>query len=1193
MQCGACGREARRGASFCDGCGQKLGLACTNCRHELREDARFCDACGTATPLAAVTPVPVPGPAPPAALPAGGLARRRSDIPGVAPLPHPDPTKRRRREDLLAAAPADDEAAPPRERRGRRASDFDGGPAITLPPVAAGLVAAGKPALGERKQVTVLFSDVEGSMDLAESLDPERWRDIMDRFFNIFCGVVERYEGTVHQFVGDGAIAYFGAPIAHEDHARRACIAAIELGDELRRFGRELRESEAIGFHMRTGLNSGDVVVGAVGEDAHTEYVAIGHTVGLAERMQKLADPDTACISADTAALVRGMVRLRDRGAFEVKGARAPMQVYELIGVRGVGEQQEGDRRMPLVGRGVELAVLDASLRRAAGGDGQIVALIGDAGIGKRRLISEFAGRARELGLETIAIEALAHERNVPLLTIRALIHAFFGIDPAGPAGERRERIAAAFAALDPGASGELPLLLDLLGLGDGQSDADTTSPDGHRRRVTRLLRRLLRARTQEEPLLVVVQNLQWLDPASAERISDLIQAISGSRALLVMTYRPEHRARWAAEVTTVRLGPLNEAEQFELLEDVLGTDPTLEGLPARIAMRAAGNPLYLVEMVRALTDSGRLTGETGAYVLTAPLDDSAIPPTVEALIAARIDRLAQREKTVLQAAAVVGEEFDDDVLQRVTGISQGELDVALDALEAADILGPIDGGHAFRQTVVQEVAYRQQLEKRRRGLHGAAAAALADVDGELDQEHLALIAAHAERAGDLVPAAEWHAQAARAAEDEPVREREHWRHVRRLLAGREETDEWLERLGLSARVRLLELGWRMAEQEEDEQELHREARALAESSGHAAELVAVLVGKAVQRGASGELEECLALCAEAVDAAQRAKDPAAEAVASWMAYPLSVSGRLQEAHRLLSRGIQLCEAEPGLGSGVVVESQYAWCHNHRGLVNAWMGNVGAGQADAELAITLAMRHGDPLVESWARAALGTVLAMSGRPQEALASLDLALELADRIQHPLALAAARTQQGFALSAAGRATEGLALSETALARMVSAGLGGGWCADAHAAVAAGRLLTGDVHGAAESGHAAVSAARVCGATANEIPALLTLGHALCADASGDTITAARAAADRGLLLVKASGARAFGPALHALSAAVADLEGDAAAAAMARAACEDALSGTRLVARPVWRPAPLGPAPGPGRRDLADDAADAA
>ncbi len=1152
MECGACGRDARRGAVFCDGCGQRLGPGCVSCGHELRDDARFCDACGAATPLAEQTPVPLPAHAV-ALVPGGQPARRRTDIPGVGPIPHADPNRRRRREDLLAAP----------------------GPVLET-----GL------APGERKQVTVLFADVEGSMDLAESLDPERWRDIMDGFFTIFCSIVERFEGTVHQFVGDGAIAYFGAPVAHEDHARRACVAALELGDALGRFGRDLRESEAIGFHVRMGLNSGDVVVGAVGEDAHTEYVAIGHTVGLAERMQKLADPDATCISEHTAALVRGKVRLRDRGVFEVKGARAPMQVFELLGVRGTGEQPE-DRRMPLVGRHVELAVLDASLRRAAGGDGQVVALIGDAGIGKRRLVGEFAGRARDLGLETIVIEALAHERNVPLLTLRGLVHALFSIDPADPPAERRERVVAAFAAMEPAAAAELPLLLDLLGLGDGLSEGDASSQDGHRRRVTRLLRRVLRARTADEPLLLVVQNLQWLDPASAERMTDLIQAVSGSRALLLMTYRPEHRARWTTEVTTVRLGPLNEAEQHELLEGVLGADPSLGELTRQLATRAAGNPLFLVEGVRALTDSGQLAGAEGAHVLTAPLAESAIPPTVEALIAARIDRLAEREKVVLQAAAVVGEEFDDDVLQRVTGLSQAELDDALDALEASDLLRPIDGGHAFRQTVVQEVAYRQQLERRRRELHGAAAAALADVDGELEQEHLALIAAHAERAGDLVPAAEWHAQAARAAEEEPVREREHWRHVRRLLGSREETDEWLERLGLSAQVRLLELGWRMGEDEDDARELHREARALAASTGSAGELVAVLVRHAMTRGAQGELQECLALTAEAVDVAQHARDPAAEAVATWLASPLAATGRLQEAHRLLSRGIQLADADRGMGDGVIVASQHAWCHHHRSLVNAWMGNLGAAGADAEQALALAARHDDPLVASWSHAGLGTVLAMSGKPLEGLPHLEAAQELAAELERPDPLVAALTGRAFALVATGRAAEGLAAAEDAAARVAAAGLGGGRRADAQAAICAGRLLTGDVPGAVEAGHAAVAAARESGATVNEIPALLTLGHALGAEAHGEGVAAARAAADRGLLLATAAGARAFVPALHALAAAVADSE---ASATRSREACRDALAGTRLVARPLWRPAPLGPVPGPGRRGLADAAA---
>ncbi len=1187
MECVRCGRGARTGAKFCDGCGLRLAGGCSACGHDLRADARFCDACGTS---AGAAPVEASLPAAPSTVASTSYAGpdRRT---GRGPLGSSATTPRRRSEDLLAPPAADPPAAPRRRSSDRdpsaRGATRPGDPRVGLPEVAQELVATVEHPPGERKQVTVLFADVEGSMELAEQLDDERWRDIMNGVYNIFCGVVERYEGTVHQFVGDGAIAYFGAPVAHEDHARRACVAAMDLLDELKVFGRHLSDDEDLEFHVRMGLNSGDVVVGAVGEDDNSEYVAIGHTVGLAQRMEALAASDTAVVSENTAALVRGKVRLRDRGTFDVKGARAPLRVHELVSVRG--HRDDDQRILPLVGRHLELSLLDAALQRAAGGNGQVVAIQGDAGIGKHRLVGEFSARARELGLETISVEALAHERNVPLLTLQTLLLAFFRVEASTSVEERRERIGAAFAVLDPAATEELPILLELLGVGERRAEGEPGPPVASRRRVARMLGRLLRARTQEEPLLVVVQNLQWLDPASRERMVDLVSAVAGSHVLLVMTHRPEHQVAWPAEVNTMRLGPLTPDEQRRLLGVMLGEDTSVDELAGRVAARAAGNPLFLVEMVRSLADGGTLAGEPGQYVLSGTLEDGAIPPTVEALIAARIDRLPDRQKAVLQAAAVVGEEFADEVLRRVCDLQPAELEDALEALEAGDLLRAIDTGHAFRQTVVQEVAYRQQLERRRRALHAAAAAALADADGELEQEHLALIAAHAERAGDLVPAAEWHAQAARAAVDEPVREIEHWRHVRRLLRDEQASDEWLDRLGLSACVRLLTLERGRSEPSGEAAELHRDAHALAARTGAAGELVAALVGQSLEQVALGELETALALGAEALDAAQRAGDAEAEAVASWIAVPLAASGRLEEAHRQLSRAVQLAETRPTLGRGVMVESQLAWAHQHRAWVNAQMGNLGAARADGELAVALAVRQGDQYVELLAHGMLGTVEALGGDPLAALERFERALELADTLEDPPRLLDLRVDHAVALIACGRGEEGRAVLAEVRTRLEDLPPANPPAVAALTAMAASCLLEGRLADAVAAGRDAVAAARRCGASLYEIPATLALGHALAAEAAEGRAEpgAAREAVDRGLLLVRATRAGAHAPALHALSATVAELESEPELANRARAARDEALAGTRLVARPPWRPAPRDSAPPPGHtRDVA-------
>src|SRR5262249_23459875 len=428
----------------------------------------------------------------------------------------------------------------------RRLQPPSGTPAEYTPKHLAEKILTQRAALeGERKQVSVLFADVRGSMELAEQMDPEEWSRIMGRFFQILSEGVERCEGFVDKFTGDGIMALFGAPIAHEDHARRACYAALHLQDGLRGYANELRLRRGLNFSARLGINSGEVIVGTIGDDLRMDYTAQGHTVGLAARMEQIAEPGKVYLTAHTAAQVQGYFALADLGEMEIKGVQGPLRVYELQGLGQMRTRLDVSRSRGFsrfVGRGDEMQVLESALARARDGHAQVVGIVGEAGLGKSRLCYEFLERCRARGLMTYETSGVAHGKAVPFLPVLRLFRAFYGVTEQDSAATARERIAGRLLLLDERLRDSLPINFEFMGVPAPDTPAPPMDSEARQRQMFDIVRRVIQARGRKETTITLLEDLHWFDGGSAVFLEPLLDAVVGTCALVLVNFRPEYQ---------------------------------------------------------------------------------------------------------------------------------------------------------------------------------------------------------------------------------------------------------------------------------------------------------------------------------------------------------------------------------------------------------------------------------------------------------------------------------------------------------------------------------------------------------------------------------------------------------------------------------------------------------------------------
>jgi class 3 adenylate cyclase/tetratricopeptide (TPR) repeat protein len=629
-------------------------------------------------------------------------------------------------------------------------------PLVYTPPYLAEKILTSRSALeGERKQVTVLFADLKGSTELIRDLDPEAAQHLLDPALQRMMDAVHRFEGTVNQVLGDGIMALFGAPIAHEDHALRACYAALAMQAELRRYAEAVRRSHGLEVQLRVGLNSGDVVVRTIGNDLHMDYSAVGPTTHLAARMEQLATPGTIRLPAATLRLVEGLVRVTALGPMPVKGLTEPVEVFELLGATPVRRRLQAAVARGLtrfVGRDQELVALTQALAQAVQGQGQLVALLGEAGVGKSRLVYEFIHSHATQGWRVLESASVSYGKATPYFPVIDLLRRYAHVDDTDDVRTIRAKVTGQVLTLDETLQDALLALLALLDALPDDSLFRQLDPTQRRQRTLTALKRVLLRESQMQPLLMVFEDLHWIDTETQALLDSLVESLPTAQMLLLVNYRPEYQHGWGSKIyyAQLRLDPLPPASAAEILQALLGDDPSLAPLTSLLIARTAGNPFFLEESVRTLVETGGLMGETGAYRLAQPLQSIQVPATVQAVLAARIDRLPAEAKRLLQTAAVIGTEVSFPLLATIADLQDTDLHRHLTHLQAAEFLYETrlfpEPEYTFKHALTHEVAYGSLLHERQRALHARIVEALEALAGDHLTEQIERLASHALR---------------------------------------------------------------------------------------------------------------------------------------------------------------------------------------------------------------------------------------------------------------------------------------------------------------------------------------------------------------------------------------------------------------------------------------------------------------
>jgi class 3 adenylate cyclase/predicted ATPase len=624
---------------------------------------------------------------------------------------------------------------------------------------------------GERKAVTALFADIKGSTELMRDLDPEEARAIVDPALKLMIDAVHRYDGYVVQFTGDGIFALFGAPVAHEDHPQRAVHAALTARDGLRLRGDDLRRQGGAGVEVRIGINTGEVVMRSVQTGGHTEYSPIGHVINVASRMQSAAPANGIVVSEDSRRLVDGYFELRALGPTELKGIAEPIDVYEVVATGALrGHFDLAARRglTKFVGRERDLEQLQGALKQATSGHGQIVAVMAEAGTGKSRLYYEFKVT---LPAECKVLEAysVSHGKASAWLPVLELLRKYFGIQDADDAATRREELSGVLAVLDPTLQDTLPYLFGLLGIVEGADPIAQMDPQIKKQRTLDAIKRIVVRESLKQPLIVIFEDLHWIDEQTQALLDLLADSIANARVPLLVNYRPEYRHEWGYKGHYAQIGlkPLGRENAEELLAALLENAIELQPLKRLIIERTGGNPFFIEEMVQALFDEGALV-RNGVVKVTRSLSQLRLPPTVQGILAARIDRLSPTQKELLQTMAVIGRESPSALIRRMSALPEMQLDKMLAELRAAEFIyeqpALPDTEYIFKHALTQEVAYNSLLIERRKVLHERAGEALESIFADQLDDHLTQLAHHYSHSDNLDKAVEYLGRAGQQA---------------------------------------------------------------------------------------------------------------------------------------------------------------------------------------------------------------------------------------------------------------------------------------------------------------------------------------------------------------------------------------------------------------------------------------------
>jgi class 3 adenylate cyclase/tetratricopeptide (TPR) repeat protein len=1018
MKCPRCQRENPPQAKFCLECGAPVSLSCASCGAELPPSAKFCLECGARV--------------------------RALDTPKASRFVTPE---------------------------------------VYTPKHLAERIITSKAALeGERKQVTVVFADLKGSMELLADRDPEEARKFLDPVLERMMEAVHRYEGTVNQVMGDGIMALFGAPIAHEDHAVRACYAVLRMQESVGRYADELRRAQGVDVQVRIGLNSGEVVVRSIGSDLRMDYTAVGQTTHLAARMEQLARPGTALLTAGSVALAEDFIQVRSLGLTPVKGLNEPIAVYELLGATAARSRFQAHAARGLtkfVGRTGEMTQLVEALELARGGRGQVVGAVGEPGVGKSRLFWEFTHSHRVEGCRVVGGASVSYGKSTTYLPVIELLRDYFQLDARDDTRKIREKVTGKLFSQDRVLEPTLPALLALLDMPVDDETWTRLDPPQRRQRTLDALKRLLLRESQMQPLVVVFEDLHWVDAESQAILEAVIDGMPTARMLLLVNYRPEYRHGWGSKTyyRQIRLDALPAASADELLELLLGADARLTALKRVLIERTERNPFFLEESVRTLVELGVLAGTRGDYQLLRSVDTLQIPPTAQAVLASRIDRLAAEDKRLLQAAAVIGKDVPLAVLEAIGEVGVDTLAQGLDRLRSAEFLYETrlfpDVEYTFRHALTHEVAYGSLLAERRRVLHARIVEAVERLYPDRLSEHAERLAHHALRGGVPDKAVAYCRQAgAKALALSANREAATYYEQALSALGATADDRETRTLGVDLRVEMRHALWPLGENLRIIDSLGI-AETLVEALGDERRLVQVLTTKGYSVWMLGDFDRVIASSTRARTVATGLGDFALEAGANFSLglayYGLGDYGRaaeLLERNRGLLQGeraygrfatagltsvlsfwlLALCKAQLGAFADAIAAGKeavgIAEARDHK--LSVMFANLGLGdaylmQGNVALAIP-ALEHGlascrtweFPMWTPWLGSRLGTAYTLAGRTADACPLLEEAMEqsLSMRWQADAPLSAVRA--GEAYLATGRTQDACAIGERALA-----------------------------------------------------------------------------------------------------------------------------------------------------------------
>jgi class 3 adenylate cyclase/tetratricopeptide (TPR) repeat protein len=1038
MRCPRCHAENREGRRFCAECGASLAVACPACGFSNEPSERFCGGCG-------------------------------------APL----------RSSPTVAQPK------------------FGAPESYTPKHLAEKILTSKSALeGERKQVTVLFADLKGSMELLADRDPEEARKLLDPVLERMMEAVHRYEGTVNQVMGDGIMALFGAPVAHEDHAVRACYAAHDMHAAMRRYTEQVRHAHGIEVQIRVGLNSGDVVVRAIGSDLRMDYTAVGQTTHLAARMEQLATPGTIRLTADTLRLAEGYIEVKPLGPVPVKGLEAPIEVYEMVGT--------GPRRSRLhaaaargftrfVGRDVELEALRQSLARGAAGHGQVVAIVGEPGVGKSRLVWEVTHSHRVHGWLVLHAGSVSYGKATSHLPVIDLLKGYFAIEDRDGPRAVQEKVTGKLLTLDRALEGSLPALLALLDVPTDDPQWATLDPPQRRRRTLDAVKRLLLRESQAQPLLLIFEDLHWIDTETQALLDGLMESLPTARVLLLVNYRPEYQHAWGSKTyyTQLRIDPLPPKGADDFLEALLGNDASLRPVKALLIERTEGNPFYLEESVGTLVETGHLSGKRGAYTMTKPPASIRVPPTVQAVLAARIDRLAVEEKTLLESAAAIGKDVPFALLEAVADLADERLRETLVALQRAELLYETalfpDRAYTFKHALTHEVAYGSLLQERRRALHARLVEAIERVYDDRVGEHVELLAHHALQGEAWASAVGYLRQAAAKAIGRGVY-REAARYLEQALKAlghlpeTAQTRETAIDVRLDLRVALLPFG------REAVVPYLREAEALATQLDDPRRLGWIWVYLCTDLFLIGDTPGALRLGERALELAERRDEFQLTIAASYYLGVACVdAGSWRRAEGLFETIVRSLRDDPSREGFGLVGSPAIQARAFLALALAERGLFAEAHRQGQEAVRLAERQNNAwniiVARSWG---VGHVCALQGHPADAVADLERAVALADEQGLAFVRPPVRATLGVLYARAGRPAEGLSLLEDVWTAYTSAGWGL-FSSLAAVQLAEARLLGGQIDQARVAAEGALERCRRSAQRGSEAYALHLLGE----------------------------------------------------------------------------------------------------